>query len=215
MNSRIKTPGQQLKEAREELGKTLSEMGVQTRISTLQLQGLEEDRYEKIPAPMYVRAFIKLYAQNLGIRHEPLVELYEQIRKGEPLGAEAESNAPPQPLQESIQSSTPEPEFATQPGPSRKSYTSPKTSTLKGYWETFKTNVPDVSTEALREWGTSPRVRYAGIGIVVLFGVLLAFRGCGGSSEEQESTPGERPEVNDPLLSSPEPVYFELPRSYQ
>jgi cytoskeletal protein RodZ len=100
MNAVVKTPGQQLKDAREEVGKTLSELAKSTRIGVTQLKGLEADDYSKIPAPMYVRGFIKLYAQELGLRHEPLIELYERMQNGESLVEKPDEPVVPAPVDE-------------------------------------------------------------------------------------------------------------------
>src|SRR5690606_25439562 len=84
-----------------------SELAKTTRIGVSQLQGLEADDYSKIPAPMYVRGFIKLYAQELGLRHEPLIALYERMQNGESLVEKADEPVVPAPVEaypESIQS---------------------------------------------------------------------------------------------------------------
>ena len=76
------TPGQELRAAREALGKSTSEMAAATRITVQQIEGLESDDYACIPAPMYVRGFLKLYAQELGLNPEPLIGRYEALRDG-------------------------------------------------------------------------------------------------------------------------------------
>ncbi|MGA0334458.1 MAG: helix-turn-helix domain-containing protein [Kiritimatiellia bacterium] len=218
MSNCPKSPGQQLREAREEMGKSLSDMAKLTRIGSPQLKGLEEDRYDSIPAPMYVRGFIKLYAQNLGIRHEPLVEQYEKIRKGESLEKDPVME-PPRPVSEASFSPIPPVPASTPADPSIRKAPSVRLRDPVALIALLKNKVPRLDALPRPKWLEISWVRYAALGVFVLFVLLLGLRGCRGVDDEnQEGVPepgGALPEVADPLLNPPEPVYFQLPSSYQ
>lgn len=207
-----KTPGQQLKAAREELGKSLSDMGQLTRIKVQQLQGLEEDNYDSIPAPMYVRGFMKLYAQKLGLNHEPLVEMYERIRKGEPAVPE-EGPLPPRPVIEEALPVGPDPLSAGDERNVSAQVSAPAEDSGPRFdWQGLKNRLP-----ALPASLPSKPVWMGAAGLFCFLLLLFGLRSCGSSGEPVEETLAVDgiPAVEEPLLSPPEPVYFQLPSSYQ
>ncbi|MDF3128695.1 helix-turn-helix domain-containing protein [Kiritimatiellaeota bacterium B1221] len=219
MNEQAKTPGEILKAAREELGKSHSDMAEITRISIQQIKGLEEDRYESIPAPMYVRGFMKLYAQKLGLNHEPLVDKYERIRKGESLVPVVERPAP----QNGAEAVAPVFEEPEHPEISREVPLHPqKTKSRPSFdfqaWLDRLPALPELPALPDMDWVRNPKVLYTAVGVVVLIAFSLSVKNCGGGSSDAEGdTPVEPSElkVNQPLISPPEPVYFELPNTYQ
>ena len=71
-----RTPGAALRAAREKRHLSLTEVGEVTRIKTHILQALEEDDYSVIPAPLYGKGFIKLYAEYVGLDPAPLIRHY-------------------------------------------------------------------------------------------------------------------------------------------
>jgi len=72
----METIGQQLKQARETKKLTLSEAAARTQIKTQQLEALEQDDFSAMPAPIYTKGFIKLYAKTLGLDGAALVEQF-------------------------------------------------------------------------------------------------------------------------------------------
>jgi transcriptional regulator with XRE-family HTH domain len=83
----MQTMGQQFKEAREKRGLTLSQIAAQTHIKMQHLEMMERDDFSKMPAPMYARGFIRMYASFLGLDSAPLIEEYaarQQIPVEEP-----------------------------------------------------------------------------------------------------------------------------------
>ena len=68
--------GAKLKAAREARGLTTSELAASINTLTLVVQNLEDDQFQRLPAPIYVRGFIKLYAQQVGLDPAPLLEEY-------------------------------------------------------------------------------------------------------------------------------------------
>ncbi len=68
--------GAALRAAREAADISLGDMTVRCRLSVAQLRALEEERMEDLPEPVYVRAFIRGYAQALGLDPKPLQDDY-------------------------------------------------------------------------------------------------------------------------------------------
>jgi cytoskeletal protein RodZ len=69
--------GNKLKEAREAKGLSLDDLQSVTKIQKRYLQGIEEGNYSMMPGKFYVRAFIKQYAEAVGLHQEELFENYK------------------------------------------------------------------------------------------------------------------------------------------
>lgn len=65
--------GQTLREAREARGLTLHDMQEKTKIQPRYLKAIEEDRFDVLPGHFYTRAFIRTYADHVGIDPQPLL----------------------------------------------------------------------------------------------------------------------------------------------
>jgi cytoskeleton protein RodZ len=72
------TLGEKLKKLRSERRMSLNEASRVTRIQVKYLEYLEEGKYEKLPANVYVRGFLKNYAEFLGVSEEALFKLYDK-----------------------------------------------------------------------------------------------------------------------------------------
>ena len=70
--------GEQLTRARLSRNLTIEEAEEGTRISGRFLQALEQERFEKIPAPVFAKGFLRSYAQFLGLNPQALLALYPQ-----------------------------------------------------------------------------------------------------------------------------------------
>jgi cytoskeletal protein RodZ len=68
--------GVALKQAREGRNLSISQAAAATRISARHLQSIEEGRYRDLPGGMYNRAFIRAYAEFLGLDPKPLLDRY-------------------------------------------------------------------------------------------------------------------------------------------
>ena len=103
------TLGETLREAREENGASIEDAAAATRIMQTQLRAIEDNDYSAIPAPMYAKGFLKLYAQFLGLEAEPILERFQ------------EECADPDKLRPSLSAHTKtrsrKPEPAPEPGP--------------------------------------------------------------------------------------------------
>lgn len=74
------TLGEKLKKFRADKRISLGEIARFTRIRMDYLENLEEGLYEKLPADVYVKGFLRSYADFLGIDECPLIKLYEKER---------------------------------------------------------------------------------------------------------------------------------------
>ncbi|MCX6997717.1 MAG: helix-turn-helix domain-containing protein [Kiritimatiellaeota bacterium] len=70
--------GPQLKAGRERKGVTASQAAAATRMKVQTIEALEREDFARIPAPMYVKGFIKIYAEYLGLDPAPLLLDYQQ-----------------------------------------------------------------------------------------------------------------------------------------
>ena len=70
--------GARLKEAREAKGYSLEDLQEMTKIQKRYLVGIEEGNYSIMPGSFYVRAFIKQYAEAVGLNPEELLNEYQK-----------------------------------------------------------------------------------------------------------------------------------------
>ena len=70
--------GTLLKQERLRQQKSLQDIADATKISITALQAIEGDRVEFLPPPIYLRGFLKIYAQELGLDTDMVLRLYEQ-----------------------------------------------------------------------------------------------------------------------------------------
>jgi cytoskeletal protein RodZ len=78
--------GQQLKSLREQKGLSIQEVSEKTKIAIANLELLEKDRYELLPPEVFVKGFIRSYAQCLGVNQDEMVKRFEHyVMEGEPV----------------------------------------------------------------------------------------------------------------------------------
>jgi flagellar biosynthesis protein FlhG len=68
--------GKTLKQIRERMGIELKTISAETKVSMKILEWIEEEALEKLPALVYLRGFLKGYAQSLDLNPETVVEGY-------------------------------------------------------------------------------------------------------------------------------------------
>jgi len=71
--------GRELKQVREKMGIELQTVSKETKISLKILESLEEEEFEKLPALVYLKGFLKSYAQSLGLDPQKVTEDYLQL----------------------------------------------------------------------------------------------------------------------------------------
>lgn len=94
--------GQRLKSARNDKDMTLEEIQSITKIQKRYLLAIEEGNYELLPGNFYTRAFIKNYAEAVGLHGDELLEEYaSEIPKS---SSDAPENLPPRRTRPSVAS---------------------------------------------------------------------------------------------------------------
>lgn len=78
------SPGNVLRTEREQRGMTLNHVAERLYLNSNVIQALEQDAYEDLPAPTFVRGYIRNYAKLMEINPEPLVEAYTQLTQAIP-----------------------------------------------------------------------------------------------------------------------------------
>jgi cytoskeleton protein RodZ len=71
-------PGQRLREAREAANLTLNEVASRMRLEPQVLELLENDHYERLHGPTFVRGYLSGYARLLDLPPRPILEAYER-----------------------------------------------------------------------------------------------------------------------------------------
>ena len=68
--------GKMLKQIREKMGIDLKTISLETRISLKILELIEEEAFDQLPAQVYLKGFLKGYAQCLGLDPKRVIEDY-------------------------------------------------------------------------------------------------------------------------------------------
>jgi hypothetical protein len=68
--------GSSLRDARDRQGLDFQELEQITKIRPKYLRALEDERFDILPAPTYVRGFLRSYAEALGLDGQPFVDEY-------------------------------------------------------------------------------------------------------------------------------------------
>jgi cytoskeletal protein RodZ len=73
--------GQVLKEARTKKSVSLEEVHAKIKIHPRILQLLEEEKFDKLPSPLFAKSFLRSYAEFLGVDAESLLGTYENEKQ--------------------------------------------------------------------------------------------------------------------------------------
>ena len=77
----VLTAGECLKRKREELDISLRDISEKLKVKSDYLENLESGSYEELPPDVYVRGFVKSYAQFVGLDSEKMVGIYNREKK--------------------------------------------------------------------------------------------------------------------------------------
>src|SRR4030066_2018733 len=77
----MESPGKILKKEREMRNISLEKICSFTKIKEHHLEAIEEDRYELLPPPPYVKGYLKVYARHLALDEKDILLLYENYLK--------------------------------------------------------------------------------------------------------------------------------------
>lgn len=103
--------GKTLRTAREAKGLTPGQIAERTHMMIQVVEGLENENFSKIVAPIYGRGFVKLYCEAVGLEPKPLVEAFMEIYSGRGTSAAKSAPAPvaaPAPKPAPVVETTPE-----------------------------------------------------------------------------------------------------------
>ena len=67
-----------LREARESRGESREDAARVTRIGKNYIAALEEDSFDRLPSPAYVKGFLRVYGKHLGLSPDDLIARYEE-----------------------------------------------------------------------------------------------------------------------------------------
>ena len=70
-------PGRRLHEARRAANLSLIDVAAQLHLDTSTIESLERDDYARLPAPAFVRGYLRAYARLLSMAPEPVVAAYD------------------------------------------------------------------------------------------------------------------------------------------
>ena len=100
--------GKTLRTAREAKGLTTGQIAERTHMMVQVVEGLENEDFAKIVAPIYGRGFVKLYCETVGLEPKPLVDAFMEIYSGG-RGKSAAPHEPAKPEQRPVEPTAPEP----------------------------------------------------------------------------------------------------------
>jgi len=78
MTGDLKTPGELLQEARRARGLSISDLSAKTKIPDRILQAIELDDYQKVSGTLYVKSFLRTYAEYVGLDPQEILDLYQR-----------------------------------------------------------------------------------------------------------------------------------------
>lgn len=151
--------GKSLRNAREAKGYTIAQIAEKTHMLSAIVEGLENEDFSRIAAPIYGRSFVRLYCEAVGLEPKPFVDEFMEILNGnrspaikerpiasaEPVPEESESAVEP--------TKTPEPDlFSSDPAPTASESiapdpimpepATPEAQTVSRYASTFRMKEP-------------------------------------------------------------------------
>ena len=73
------SPGARLRQAREAANLRVGDIATALRLEPKMIAALESDSFDRLPAPTFVRGYLRGYARTVGLAPEPLLDLYERL----------------------------------------------------------------------------------------------------------------------------------------
>lgn len=80
----MESVGSQLRQARQRLGLSLEQASAKTRISTKNLQAIEDDNLTHISSPFFYRSFVKQFAEYLNLDYNRMAGAVQEMTSGMP-----------------------------------------------------------------------------------------------------------------------------------
>ena len=79
----IDTPGHVLREERKKQGKSLKEISRKLKINIDYLMAVEDDDYSLLPAELFAKSYLRMYADILGLDSNYILNLYVSLNKAD------------------------------------------------------------------------------------------------------------------------------------
>ena len=90
----MRGPGARLREAREAADISIDRIAKSLLLDPKIVEALEEDAFDRLPAPTFVRGYLRGYARVLGVPAAPILDMYDRHGfKPPPLGSEISETA--------------------------------------------------------------------------------------------------------------------------
>lgn len=90
----MQTVGEALRAERERKGLTIKDVEAATSVRALYLTAIEEGNYKIVPAEVYLKGFIRSYANFLGLNPQEMIDLYRQEQNPAPVVSPAAAAQP-------------------------------------------------------------------------------------------------------------------------
>ena len=141
--------GEQLRKAREARKETASQVAAATRLKIQMIEAIEREDFSKIPAAIYGKGFIRLYAEHVGMDPMPLIQEYS-ARFSHP--GRSSTDSPVDDTHRAVPEAAPAAEPAPAPEPGKEKKTRPRRAS-KDFFE------PDLFSRAgISDAGSTPAV---------------------------------------------------------
>ena len=85
MNEIANTPGNILRPERENQNRSLKDIAQKLKINVEYLQAIEDDNYSLLPAEVFTKAYLRIYAETLGLNSEHILKLYKNSLEEPPV----------------------------------------------------------------------------------------------------------------------------------
>lgn len=117
--------GKTLRAAREAKGLAPNDIAQRTHMMIQTVEGLENEDFSKIVAPIYGRGFVKLYCDVVGLEPKPMVDAFMELYNGTPRSRTPRHDEPPAPPPPQPQAAQAAYEPPSAPAPSPRTETTP------------------------------------------------------------------------------------------
>ena len=222
--------GKTLRDAREAKGYTASQVADMTHLKTSVVEGLENEDFSMIAAPIYGRGFVKLYCEAVGLEAKPLVDEFMAIVNGDrevaikerPISDETPPDVPPSAEESAPAPAAPAPEpdlFRQDPLPPPKPVAPVPPAAAPGAERSFSRFAAPTREDAEPAYSSfaNPRIlilaacALALLAILVL-GIRTLYRA---TTSDAVAEPEPAVQSESPAAETPEPAAKAAPRAQQ
>ena len=78
-------PGDRLQAARIEQGLSVEDVASRMHLSVSILESIEENNFEEITAPIFVKGYLRAYARIVSLGEDEMIQQYIEEQEGEPV----------------------------------------------------------------------------------------------------------------------------------